>query len=155
MAFIALSVLGAVSYYLLPVQLVPDLVFPQLAKTEAQLVRVNLWWAGPGTGIRVATRRPKQPANPNDPAYNWDTYDRTVRFAVVNGMQPVFSILGTPPWANSAKGWNVAPTNSRDLRLFAVAAQRRYSGTFVNADGVTLPRVSRWMAWNLCLSRWP
>ena len=32
--------------------------------------------------------------------------------------------------------------------LFAAAAQRRYSGTFVNADGVTLPRVNPWMAWN-------
>ena len=31
---------------------------------------------------------------------------------------------------------------------FAAAAQKRYSGTFVNADGVTLPRVSLWMAWN-------
>jgi multidrug efflux pump subunit AcrB/ABC-type multidrug transport system ATPase subunit len=30
MAFIALSLLGAVSYYLLPVQLLPNLVFPQL-----------------------------------------------------------------------------------------------------------------------------
>jgi len=124
----------------------PDLVFPQLAKTGTQLVRVNLWWAGPG--IRVATRKPKRPADPNDPAYNWDTYDRTVRFAVVNGIIPVFSILGTPPWANKAKGWNVAPSSVRDLRLFAVAAQRRYSGEFVNADGVTLPRVSLWMAWN-------
>ncbi len=124
----------------------PDLVFPQLAKTGAQLVRVNLWWAGPG--IRVATRRPARPADPNDPAYNWDTYDRTVRFAIVNGIQPVFSIIGTPPWANAARGWNVVPTSARDLRLFAAAAQRRYSGTFVNADGVTLPRVSLWMAWN-------
>ena len=124
----------------------PDRVFPQLANTGARLVRVNLWWSGPG--IRVATRRPQRPADPTDPAYNWDTYDRTVRFAIVNGMQPVFSILGTPPWANAAKGWNVAPTNARDLRLFAAAAQRRYSGTFVNADGVTLPRVSLWMAWN-------
>jgi hypothetical protein len=124
----------------------PDLVFPQLAKTGTQLVRVNLWWAGPG--IRVATRRPRRPADPNDPAYNWDTYDRTVRFSVVNGMEPIFSIIGTPPWANAAKGWNVAPTNVRDLRLFAIAAQRRYSGTFVNADGVTLPRVNLWMAWN-------
>jgi len=124
----------------------PDPVFAQLSKTGAQLVRVNLWWAGPG--IRVATRKPKRPADPNDPAYNWDTYDRTVRFAVVNGIIPVFSILGTPPWANKAKGWNVAPSSVRDLRLFAVAAQRRYSGEFVNADGVTLPRVSLWMAWN-------
>ena len=124
----------------------PDAVFSQLAKTETQLVRVNLWWAGPS--LRVATARPRRPADPKDPAYNWDTYDRTVRFAVVNGMEPVFSIIGTPPWANAAKGWNVAPTNPRDLRSFAAAAQKRYSGTFVNADGVTLPRVSLWMAWN-------
>ena len=124
----------------------PDLVFRQLANTGSQLVRVNLWWSGPG--VRVATRRPRRPADPSDPAYNWDTYDRTVRFAIVNGMEPVFSIIGTPPWANAAKGWNVAPTRPRDLRLFATAAQRRYNGTFVNADGVTLPRVSLWMAWN-------
>ncbi len=124
----------------------PDAVFAQLAKTEAQLVRVNLWWSGPS--LRVATERPKRPADPNDPAYNWDTYDRTVRFSAVNGMEPVFSIIGTPPWANAAKGWNVAPANPRDLRQFAAAAQKRYSGTFVNADGVTLPRVSLWVAWN-------
>ena len=124
----------------------PDAVFAQLSKTETQLVRVNLWWAGPS--LKVVTARPRRPADPNDPAYNWDTYDRTVRFAVVNGMQPIFSIIGTPPWANAAKGWNVAPTNAGDLRSFAAAAQKRYSGTFVNADGVTLPRVSLWMAWN-------
>jgi Glycosyl hydrolase catalytic core len=124
----------------------PDLVFRQLGNTGTQLIRVNLWWSGPG--IRVATRKPRRPADPADPAYNWDTYDRTVRFSIVNGMEPVFSIMGTPPWANAAKGWNVAPTNARDLRLFAVAAQRRYSGTFVNADGITLPRVNLWIAWN-------
>ena len=124
----------------------PDVVFRQLSNTGTELVRVNLWWSGPG--IRVATRKPRSPADPSDPAYNWDTYDRTVRFSIVNGIEPVFSIMGTPPWANAAKGWNVAPTNARDLRLFAVAAQRRYSGTFVNADGVRLPRVSLWMAWN-------
>ena len=124
----------------------PDLVFPQLAKTGTQLLRVNLWWSGPG--ISVATRKPRRPGDPKDPAYNWDTYDRTVRFSIVNNIQPIFSIIGTPPWANAAKGWNVAPTNARDLRLFAAAAQKRYSGTFVNADGITLPRVSLWMAWN-------
>jgi hypothetical protein len=124
----------------------PDLVFPQLQKTGTQLLRVNLWWSGPG--ISVATRKPKRPADPTDPAYNWDTYDRTVRFSIVNGIVPIFSIIGTPPWANAAKGWNVAPTNTRDLQNFAAAAQKRYSGTFVNADGVVLPRVSLWMAWN-------
>ena len=124
----------------------PELVFPQLAKTGTKLLRVNLWWAGPG--ISVATKKPRKGAEPTDLAYNWDTYDRTVRFAVENNINPVFSIIGTPPWANAAKGWNVAPTNARDLRRFAAAAQKRYSGRFVNADGVTLPRVSSWMAWN-------
>jgi hypothetical protein len=124
----------------------PDLVFPQLQKTGTQLLRVNLWWSGPG--ISVATRKPKRPTDPNDPAYNWDTYDRTVRFSIVNNIQPIFSVIGTPPWANAARGWNVAPTNARDLQSFVAAAQKRYSGTFVNADGVTLPRVSLWMAWN-------
>jgi hypothetical protein len=124
----------------------PDLVFPQLAKTGTKLLRVNLWWAGPG--LRVATSKPRRPGDPTDPAYNWDTYDRTVRFSIVNGIEPVFSIIGTPPWANAAAGWNVAPANARDLRLFAAAAQKRYSGKFVNADGVVLPRVRLWMAWN-------
>ena len=71
-------------------------------RTGARLLRVNLWWAGPG--IRVSTSRPRRPADPNDRAYNWDTYDRTVRFATVNGIEPVFSILGTPPWANRREG---------------------------------------------------
>ena len=111
----------------------PDLVFPQLAKTGTQLVRVNLWWAGPG--IRVATRRPTRPADPSDPAYNWDTYDRTVRFAIVNGMQPVFSIIGTPPWANAAKGWNVGayerarPAPVRDAPRSGATAARSSTRT--------------------------
>ena len=38
MVFIALSLLGAVSYYLLPVQLLPNLVFQRL--------HMDLWWPG-------------------------------------------------------------------------------------------------------------
>ena len=103
-------------------------------------MRVNLWWAGPS--LKVATARPRRPADPNDPAYNWDTYDRTVRFAVVNGMQPIFSIIGTPPWANAAKGWNVAPTNARDLRSFATAAQPHSPFVSTSATSARRPRRS-------------
>ncbi len=77
----------------------PEQTFPLLKTTRSKLVRVNLWWAGPG--ISVATRRPKRAADPADPAYDWSTYDRTVTFAANNGMQVVFSIIGTPPWANA------------------------------------------------------
>jgi hypothetical protein len=124
----------------------PEQTFPLLKTTRSKLVRVNVWWFGPG--ISVAKRKPKRPADPADSAYDWTTYDRTVRYAVVNGMQPVFSIIGTPPWANSARGWNVAPSNAADLKAFATAAATRYSGTYVGPDGNVLPRVASWIAWN-------
>ena len=92
-----------------------------------KLVRVNLWWGGPNG---VATRKPVNPANPADPAYNWDTYDRTVRYARRTGWQPIFTVIGTPDWANAGKGWNTAPTKTSDLQAFVTAAARRYSGTY-------------------------
>ena len=123
----------------------PDQVFPLLKELRTQVVRVNLVWGGPNG---VATRRPVNPMNPNDPAYDWSVYDRTVSYATANGMKVVFSILGTPPWANSARGVNVVPRNILDLERFATAAARRYSGTFKAPDGRTLPAVRQWLAWN-------
>ena len=123
----------------------PDKVFPQLKQLRTQLIRVNLSWGGP-TG--VAKRKPVNPMNPNDPAYDWSVYDRTVFFAQQYGMKVVFSILGTPPWANGAKGVNVVPKSALDLERFAVAAARRYSGTFKTTDGRVIPPVREWLAWN-------
>ncbi|WP_114796290.1 glycosyl hydrolase [Gaiella occulta] len=124
----------------------PDKVFPILQQMNTKLVRVNLWWGGPA--LTVASRRPANPTNPNDPAYDWATYDRTVTYAAKFGMKVVLSILGTPRWANGARGWNVAPTNASDLRSFAVAAARRYSGLHAGPDGTPLPRVPYWLVWN-------
>jgi hypothetical protein len=124
----------------------PDFVFPKLAEMNTKLIRVNLWWGGPG--LMVAATKPANAANHNDPAYDWSTYDRTVRYARLYGMRVVFSILGTPGWANGGKGWNTAPTNPNDLRKFARAAGRRYSGTAVGPDGTVLPAVRFWLAWN-------
>ncbi len=94
------------------------------------------------------TRRPTNPMNPNDPAYDWSVYDRTVLYSQQFGIKPVFSIIGTPPWANRAAGVNVAPTRMLDLERFATAAARRYGGTFRAADGRILPPVRSWLAWN-------
>jgi len=125
----------------------PDKVFPTLQQMNTKLIRVNLWWGGPA--LTVAPRRPANPTNPDDPAYKWDTYDRTVVYAKQYGMKVVFAILGTPRWANGGKGWNVAPTKMADLKSFVTAAARRYDGTFVReSDGATLPRVPYWLAWN-------
>jgi hypothetical protein len=123
----------------------PDQVFPVLAQLKTQLLRINLVWGGPNG---VAMRRPANAANPNDPAYDWSMYDRTVLYAQQYRIRPVFAIISTPPWANAAAGVNVAPKNPLDLQRFATAAARRYSGTFKGADGRTLPPVRNWLAWN-------
>ena len=60
----------------------------------------------------------------------------------------MFSIIGTPPWANGAAGVNVAPKSALDLERFATAAARRYNGTFVGPDGRVIPAVRLWLAWN-------
>ena len=123
----------------------PDQVFPVLKQLRTQLIRINLAWGGVGA---VARRRPANPTNPNDPAYDWSAYDRTVNYAQQYGMKVVFAIIGTPPWANRRAGVNVAPTNPRDLQRFATAAARRYSGNFTAPDGRILPAVRHWLAWN-------
>jgi hypothetical protein len=125
---------------------VPGQVFPLLRATRAKLIRVNLWWSR--AGIHVAKQRPKDPSDPADPAYDWTAYDAVVRRATANAQQVVFSVIGTPTWANRARGWNVAPTNAKDLKLFAMAAAERYSGTYADEAGVRLPRVRSWIAWN-------
>ena len=123
----------------------PDKVFPMLKQLRSQLVRVNLVWGGANG---VAKRKPVNPMNPADPAYDWSVYDRTVTFAQRYGMKVVFAIVGTPPWANRAAGVNVVPRSALDLERFAAAAARRYNGTFKGADGRNLPAVRSWLAWN-------
>ncbi len=112
---------------------------------HVQEVRLNLYWGGK---YGVARSRPANPTNPDDPAYNWTLYDRTVNYAAQYGIHIIFSIYGTPGWANGGQAQNVSPTNGIDLRNFAYAAARRYSGTVAGADGRLLPVVNDWLAWN-------
>ena len=84
--------------------------------------------------------------NPNDPAYDWSVYDRTVYYAQQNGIKVVFSIVGTPPWANGAKGVNVAPKNAarpRALRDRRGAALQRHLQDEGGADPAAGPPVAR------------
>lgn len=123
----------------------PDKVFPVLQQIGTQVIRVNLWWGGPNG---VARRRPAVASNPIDPAYDWATYDRTVRYANAYNMSVIFTVIGTPAWANASAGWNAAPSSPAELQAFVTAAARRYSGTYKLPDGTTPVRVSKWIAWN-------
>jgi hypothetical protein len=124
----------------------PDKGFPILHNLRAQVVRITLWWGGP---IGVAKTKPTNPANPADPAYNWAAYDTAVQDAAKNKIKVLFSIVGTPSWANGRKSFRVAPTSGASLKSFAIAAAKRYSGTFEpTTDGPALPAVRLWLAWN-------
>ena len=123
----------------------PDKTFPMLRQLRTKTLRTNLYWGG---RYGVANTKPLNATDPDDPAYRWALYDRTVNYAQQFGIKVVFSIYGTPRWANGGNGRNVAPTNPLDLQKFARAAARRYSGRWVAEDGRGLPKVDFWLAWN-------
>jgi hypothetical protein len=119
--------------------------FSLLGQLRVQEIRENLYWGGP---YGVAFKRPAKPRDPNDPAYHWTLYDRTVEYAQQYGIKVLFSIYATPTWESGNTAKNIAPKNANDLRDFAYAAAQRYSGTFVDDTGRVLPAVKDWTAWN-------
>jgi hypothetical protein len=122
-----------------------DWAFRQLRSLRAGIVRITIDWSS------VAKRRPRKPADPADPAYDWTAVDRVVSEAARNKVRVLASIYGTPRWAGRAR--NRLPRRVTNLRLFAHAAARRYSGTYrvterENEPARTLPAVRHWLAWN-------
>jgi len=122
-----------------------DWAFRQLRSLRAGIVRITIEWA------KVAKRRPSAPADPADPAYNWTAVDNVMSQAALNKVRVLATIYGTPRWAGVAQ--NRLPRRVVDLRLFAHAAARRYSGTYSvkeseNEPARRLPAVRHWLAWN-------
>ncbi len=122
-----------------------DWAFRQLKSLRAGVVRITIDWS------IVARRRPAAPADPADPAYNWTTIDNVIAEAKENRIAVLAAIFGTPRWAGPGK--NRIPRRITDLRLFAYAAAKRYSGTYrvgetENEPERLLPAVRRWLAWN-------
>jgi hypothetical protein len=120
--------------------------FRRLGELRPQVLRVTLWWH------EVATAQPSDAWNHGDPSYRWDRYDDIALEADARGIQLLFSIVGTPRWANGGRSWNYPPRSPDALQAFAFAAASRYSGQQVvpDASGVlrALPRVALWTAWN-------
>src|SRR4051812_8580005 len=86
------------------------------------------------------------PADPNDPRYDWSALDRQVTLATAAGLQPILSIFAAPSWAEQSKtvGFNPGTRmpDPTEYGRFARAAALRYSGAR------SLPRVRYWQAWN-------
>jgi Glycosyl hydrolase catalytic core len=119
--------------------------FSRYKALHVQVLRVNLYWGGK---LGVARYRPFNGSDPRDAAYDWSLYDRTVTYAGAYGISVLFSITGTPRWANGGGSSNRPPRKFADLRDFAYAAAARYSGMYVGTGGRTLPAVRLWAAWN-------
>jgi hypothetical protein len=137
--FVGLLDQGSTFYY-------PETAFPILETLRAQVLRVDLYWGG--TDLAVDRLRPANPSDPDDPAYNWALYDRLAAQAAQVGVKLLFTIWGTPKWANGGKAGRYAPKKFSDLQKFAYAAAQHFSGTSVNANGDIIPAVRLWTAWN-------
>jgi hypothetical protein len=123
----------------------PATFYPELGKLHSRLLRVHLNWGG---RLGVAARRPVDAADPADPAYDWSRYDRIVLGADEEGIRIVFSIFGSPRWANGGQLPTRAPRKASELEDFAFAAAERYGGDYMREDGIVLPAVRQWTAWN-------
>jgi hypothetical protein len=137
--FVGLLDQGSTFYY-------PETAFPILKTLRAQVLRVDLYWGG--ADLAVNKQRPANPSNPDDPAYNWVLYDRLATQAAQVGVKLLFTIWGTPRWANGGKPGRYAPKKFSDLQKFAYAAAQHFSGTSTNANGDIIPAVRLWTAWN-------
>jgi hypothetical protein len=127
----------------------PPAAFETLQSLRTQVLRVNMYWGG--NKWSVANTKPANGADPADPAYDWSLYDRIAGYASTSGIKLLFSIVGTPSWANHGAGHNHAPTSFTALRQFAQAAATRYSGSYVDptaGTGTPIPAVKMWTAWN-------
>ncbi len=112
-------------------------VLDRARDANASILRTTVYW------WKVAQTQPANPADPNDPAYQWSDLDEFVRSAEFRGMAVMLTIWGTPSWANGGKGQNYAPTNSAALTAFATALATRYSGRFAG-----FPFVQFYTVWN-------
>lgn len=105
--------------------------FPLYHQLGVSIYEADLSWNA------VASSRPRDPANPRDPAYRWPgDIQQAIRQARRFHMRVMLQIIGAPPWANGGHAdWSWAPRNPADFATFAAAAARRY------------PSVHLWMIW--------
>ena len=123
----------------------PDRTFPMLKQLGTKAIRVNLYWGG-RFGASIAPPSGLSPEQPEN--FDWSLYDRVVTYAARFGIQVYFSIYGTPDWANADQGLNVPPRQFKALENFAFIAATRYGGRFFTDEGIRLPAVTHWIAWN-------
>jgi hypothetical protein len=117
--------------------------FRRAAEAGGTMVRVRIDWASvaPAGATMPAGF---DPTNPDDPHYDWSSFDAEVAAAVANGQTPIANLFEAPQWAmvSPAPGMPATLPDPALFAEFALAAARRYSGS----DGH--PRITYWEIWN-------
>jgi hypothetical protein len=131
--------------------------YDAIRDANADLARLTVYWAQHVPG---GTEKPAgfDARNPADPNYNWTSIDNFVRAMSSRGVDPFITILQAPPWAegdDAADRANrfgneagVYRPNAKEFGDFMFAMATRYSGSFKDAAGNTLPRVTHFQIWN-------
>ena len=110
-----------------PIEEVPDRVRAVVA-TRAKVARFDIFWS------EVAPTRPRNPANPNDPAYNWTRADLVINGFARAKITPIISVYSTPGWAVQGRNlphesaYNPNAPRARDFAQFMRAVATRYRG---------------------------
>ena len=117
-----------------------EMTLAHVRDTGAQFVRVTVDWrevapASPPPGFN--------PANPEDPAYNWSEVDRALAETLAYGLTPFVNIEDPPAWGVSPLGAGPENPNISQLALFSHAVAARYDGLRPG-----LPQVRYWEVWN-------
>jgi hypothetical protein len=126
----------------------PDMFWSDAAALRVGFMRWDLQWNA------IATRKPKQPRNPADPAYDFAAADQFMRGAAAHGISDrvMVTLWRTPRWASSlggGRGYETHMPNVKMWRDYVFACAKRYSGTYTPPGASSpLPRVVAWETWN-------
>jgi hypothetical protein len=106
-------------------------LFPQMKDLGVGIFAIQARW-----DEIAPDRRPEDPTDPKDPAYEWPVYlKQQLNGAQRHGMQTQILIMGTPKWANGGKSWEWTPNDPGDFADFSTAISRKY------------PKTHLWMIW--------
>jgi hypothetical protein len=106
------------------------LALPTVKALAPRLLRYNIVWSD------IAPKKPADPGNPADPAYQWTNADKIVALAKMLHASLLFTIVDAPKWANGGATPEHAPTDPADFGAFCGAVAQRY------------PMVGRFTIWN-------
>lgn len=112
-----------------------------VADSGAKVTRIDVLWSD------VAKQRPAKAGDPGDPAYDWSRYDQIMRGLAARGIAVMADFYDTPKWASRTKQVGAAP-RAADAGRFAQALAARYSGSYPDPQGGTLPAVIALEIWN-------